>query len=160
MKPDESLFRTHLEEAPFLAGCDAGKWGLHGEGSDIVWPHPIMWVSASETYMHGGKLFLRFTTDGYPNSAPSACPWDIEQTARLEGSWWPKVSGKFSKVYRPNWNGGSSLYAPCDRLAMQGHDIWRQQFPAWWWQAHFSISKYLEFVHMTLNPRRFEDEQN
>lgn len=159
MKPDESLLRAHLEAVPFLAGADAGKWGLHGEPKDIVWPHPVFWVAASRQLMPEGKIVLRFTADGYSASAPTACPWDPEKKATLDLAKWPKVSGKFAKVFRIDWNGAVALYAPCDRVAMSGHDHWRQQFPTWWWQAHFSITKYLGFVHMVLNPRNFRDEK-
>jgi len=159
MKPDESLLRSHLEEAPFLAGCDAGKWGVVGEAKDIIWPHPIFWIATAPQLVNGGKISLRFTADGYSASAPTACPWDIEENARLETAKWPKVSGKFAKVFRTDWNGAVALYAPCDRIAMAGHEHWRQQFPAWWWQSHFTINKYLAFVYMILNPRSLKDEK-
>ena len=158
MKPDESLFRTHLDEAPFLAGADAGKWGVIGGAKDILWPHAILWVAAAPLLVPDGKIALRFTLDGYSASAPTACPWDVEKRARLELSKWPKVSGKFAKVFRTDWNGAVALYAPVDRVAMAGHEHWQQQFPAWWWQPHFTICKYLGFVHMVLNPRMFKNE--
>jgi hypothetical protein len=160
MKPDESLFKAHLEEAPFLAGVDAGKWNLHGGAKDIVWPHPIMWVAADKAIMPAGRVFLKFTVDGYSATAPTACPWDVEKNCRLENAAYPKVPGKFARVFRTDWNGGVALYAPCDRLAMPGHETWKQQFPFWWWEPHFTIVKYLTFVHRCLNPIRCENEPN
>lgn len=160
MKPDESLFRTHIDEAPFLAGCDARKWGLVGEAKDIIWPHPIFWVAAAPPLVPGEKIVLRFTMDGYSATAPTACPWDLEKATRLELAKWPKVAGKFAKVFRTDWIGAVALYAPVDRLAMAGHEHWRPQFPAWWWQPYFTISKYLGFVHMVLNPRSFKNEND
>src|SRR5688572_9094633 len=118
MKPDESLFRAHLEEAPFLSGCDAGKWGLVGKAEDIVWPNPVLWVEAAPTIISAARINLRFTADGYSAIAPTACPWNIEHGARLENHLWPKVPGKFAKVFRVDWNGAVALYAPCDRVAI------------------------------------------
>jgi hypothetical protein len=158
MKPDESLFKAHLEEAPFQSGADAGKWGMHGEAKDIIWPHPILWVRADKAIVPVGKIFLRFTVDGYSTDAPTACPWNVEKNSRLENALWPRLTGKFARVFRLDWKGGIALYAPCDRMAMPGHETWQQQFPFWWWQPQFTIVKYLEFVHMCLNPLRYEAE--
>jgi hypothetical protein len=158
MKPDESLLKTHLGEAPYLSGCDAGKWGLVGTVEEIAWPHAVFWVKADERFVASGRIDLRFTLDGYPRSAPTSCPWNIETNSQLEGDKYPRVPGKFTRVFRTDWESGSALYAPCDRRAMTGHEPWKQQFPFWWWEAHFTIVKYLEFVHMVLNPIRLDNE--
>ena len=159
MKPDESLFKSHLEEAPFLAGCDAGRWGLFGGIKDIIWPHAILWVGADKMIVPAGKIHLRFNGEGYPTAAPTSCPWDVGKNTRLENSQYPKLTGKFAKVFRLDWMGGAALYAPVDRSAMAGHVQWQQQFPAWWWQAHFTVVKYLEFVNRCLNPIKDENQQ-
>jgi hypothetical protein len=158
MKPDQSLFMAHLEGASFKSGVDAGKWGLSGAPAEIAWPNPIMWVAADSTIVAGGKLFLRFSVDNYPASAPTACLWDISTNSRLAANLYPSVTGKFRLVFRTDWNGGNSLYAPCDRMAMAGHEQWKQSFPYWWWTPEFTIVKYLSFVHICLNPMRYEDK--
>lgn len=151
MKPDQCLFIAHLEEAPFLAGVDAGKWGLV-EGS-IAWPNATIWVSGKESIVQGGRVYLRFNLEGYSASAPTSFPWSEEKKAKLEFHLFPKVEGKFKLVFRFNeWQHGNALYAPCDRVAMNGHDPWKTQFARWWWQPTFTIANYLEFVHMVLNP--------
>jgi len=157
MKPDQSLFLSHLEGAPYKSGVDAGKWGLSGVPAEIIWPNPIFWIAADSSIVPNGKIYLRFTVDGYPTLAPSACPWDIETNTRLANHLYPRISGKFSLVFRTDWSGGNALYAPCDRGAMSGHEPWKQQYPYWWWLPHFTIVKYLAFVHLVLNPKRYED---
>lgn len=157
MKPDESLFRSHLEEAPFQSGVDRAKWGLPSGLESVTWPHAVLWVAADERILPSRKIHLRFTLDGYSASAPTACPWDLEKGTVLENPLRPKLTGKFALVFRVDWNAGTALYAPCDRVAMTGHDAWQKQFPFWWWRADFTIVKYLEFVHMCLNPVRHED---
>lgn len=160
MKPDESLFKTHLEGASFQAGADEGKWGLHGESKDIKWPIAFLWVQSDKTLMPVGRIFLRFNPEGYSAQAPTSCPWNVEKDARLEDALWPKLSGKFAKVFRLDWQGGTALYAPCDRVAMVGHEQqWKQHYPFWWWQPHFTFVKYLEFVHRCLNPNRHANGQ-
>lgn len=156
MSPDEALFRSHLEDAPFLAGVDAGQWALHGDLAENFWPHPIVWVKADEDLIAVGKVFLHFTVDGYPQTAPTACPWDITNNCRLDSALWPKGPGNVSKVFNPAWNNGVALYAPCDRIAMPGHESWRPQFPNVWWEPSRTIVVYLEFVHSCLNRRKYE----
>jgi hypothetical protein len=156
MKPDQSLFLAHLEGAPFQSGVDAGKWGLSGAPSELVWPHPVIWVAADPAIVPQGKVYLRFTVDGYPALAPTACPWDPATNARLAYHLYPRVPGKFQRVFRTDWNAGNSLYAPCDRMAMAGHEVWKQAYPYWWWMPDFTIVKYLSFVHHCLNPIRYE----
>lgn len=154
MRPDERLFRAHLEEAPFLSGADIGKWALHGEPKDIAWPNATLWVAADSQVYAPAKVYLRFDLTEYPTTAPTACPWNIQTNARLEDAAWPKLTGKFMRVFRHDWHIKNALYAPCDRLAMKDHETWKQQFPAWWWQPDFTIVKYLGFVHLCLNPNR------
>jgi len=155
MNPNESLFKTHLESAPFLAGCDSGKWGVHGSLEITDGPFPVLWVRADKRILPNGRIYLRFTIDNYPQLAPTGCPWDISTNAKLALALWPK-GGAISTVFNPAWN-DHALYAPCDRLAMQGHDAWRALSPQWWWQPTFTIIKYLEFVHVCLNPADHEN---
>ena len=155
MSPDEALFHAHLEDAPFQAGVDSGKWALHGEQADLAWPRPVFWVLADDDLLAAGKLFLRFTVDGYPQNAPTACPWDIEKNCRLDPTLWPKGPGNVSKVFNPTWNNGVALYAPCDRMAMPNHEVWKPQFPNVWWQPSYTIVVYLDFVHSCLNRRKY-----
>lgn len=155
MRPDEAIFHAHLEEAPFQAGADAGRWGLLGTSADIAWPHPVIWVEADRETMHAGRVYLRFDASGYPQSAPTACPWDSEKNCRLDPAAWPNGPGNVSKVFNPGWNNGTALYAPCDRVAMAGHESWQPQFPSVWWQPSFNIAVYLDFIHSCLNRSKY-----
>jgi hypothetical protein len=148
MNPDESILNSHLDAAPFQSGKDAGKWGLYDKTG---WPNPIFWVQADPRFLPAGRIYLRFNLQQYPQCAPTACPWDTEKNSRLESPQWPRGSGNISTVFNPNWN-PNALYAPCDRIAMQGHEAWIQKHPQWWWQSSFTIVRYLEFVHQCLNP--------
>ena len=157
MKPDQSLFMSHIEGALFQSGVDAGKWGLSGAPADILWPNPVLWVAADKTIVPAAKIYLRFDLQQYPSVAPTACPWDITTNAKLAHHLYPKLTGKFKLVFRTDWSAGNALYAPCDRTAMEGHHGWKQAYPYWWWSSAFTIVKYLEFVHLCLNPKRYED---
>lgn len=154
MKPNESLFMAHLESAPFLAGCDSGKWGLHGTFDPSSSPCPVLWVRADKRVLAEGKIYLRFNIDNYPQLAPTACPWDIKTNAKLAPAQWPK-GGSISTVFNPAWK-DHALYAPCDRIAMEGHDGWKTLSSQWWWQPSFTVVRYLEFVHVCLNPADHE----
>jgi len=156
MSPDEALFREHLESSIFLAGVRRGRWKLQGEPKSIIWPHPIFWIEAAKRFISNGGLFLHFDLQGYPQ-APTACPWNIETAAPLEPSLWPRGMGNVSRVFNPNWN-RSALYAPCDRMAMVNHEAWKTKHSAWWWNSKFTFVRYLEFVHLCLNPYGNERE--
>jgi hypothetical protein len=140
-----------LEEVSFISGVDRGKWELVGGVEAIKWPFSILWVQAVARLMSDSRIFLRFNLENYPKSAPTACPWDIIQNCKLQNGSWPRGPYNVSTVFNPGWNNGMALYAPCDRVAMQGHDGWQHQFPQWWWRSDFTIVKYLEFVHQCLN---------
>jgi hypothetical protein len=155
MKPNESLFKAHLESAAFLAGSDAAKWGIHGTMDKIDLAFPVLWVRADKRVLVDAKIYLRFTIDNYPQSAPTGCPWDVNAHAKLPTAQWPK-GGTISAVFNPAWN-DHALYAPCDRVAMEGHEAWKTSSSQWWWQPTFTIVNYLEFVHVCLNPADYEN---
>lgn len=150
MTPAESAFRAHIEESPFLEGVDRGKWGLHGEVAEIKWPNPLIWICAAPKPNCPDRVYLRFDLMGYPNDAPTACPWDIAKSAKLEHAKWPRGQRYVSKVFKPGWENGKALYAPCDRLAMIGHEQWKKTHPADWWVSSDTIVKYLAGVHRLL----------
>jgi hypothetical protein len=155
MKPNETLLKAHLESAPFLAGVDRGKWGLHGTLDTIDFSFPVIWIKGDTRFVKDGRVYLRFDTAGYSQQAPNGCPWDLMNNGILPTSQWPRGDG-VSVVFNPGWN-GRALYAPCDRLAMQGHEAWRSLCPQWWWQPDSTIVLYLEFVYACLNPAQHEN---
>jgi len=125
MKPDESLFKTHLEEAPFQSGCDAGKWGLLGE---IVWPNATIWVRADEQLLPSGKVHLKFTLDGYPANAPTASPWTLSEMKKQGMDCDQKLLANMQKYFDPTgW-----LARHCTRLVIalpcQGMKLGRNSF--------------------------------
>jgi hypothetical protein len=155
MKPNESLFKTHLESPIFLSGRDSGRWGLYGSMESIDLAAPVLWVRADKRFAPDQRIFLRFDIQNYPQLAPTGCPWDVRLNAKLAPALWPR-GGHVSTVFNPAWN-DHALYAPCDRLAMQGHDVWKSVSAQWWWQPTFTVVKYLEFVHVCLNPADHEN---
>jgi len=79
----------------------------------------------------------------------------LRRTAAWTRRCGPKGLGNVTKVFNPEWNNGVALYAPCDRMAMPGHESWKPQFPNVWWQPGFTIVVYLDFVHSCLNRRKY-----
>ncbi len=156
MSPDEAIFRAHFASPAFQDGLDRGRWGLY-ESSE-TWPHVILWVPADQAVLAAGRLYLRFDLERYPQQAPTACPWDIEHNTALPRDKWPKHSGSqpnpITQVFGSSWS-PVALYAPCDRVAMRGHDVWAQQHPDLWWQPRFSLVVYLDFVHGILNRQKY-----
>ncbi len=154
MSPDEAVFRAHVAAPAFQDGLDRGRWGLLEPNGPWIWPHVILWVPADLALLPAGRLYLRFTLDRYPQQAPTACPWDVEKNMIMPRALWPKGPGNVTEVFGSNFS-QIGLYAPCDRVAMVNHAQWKTTFPDLWWQPHFTIVVYLDFVHQVLNRQKY-----
>lgn len=151
MRPDTAIFNQHVNDADFQSGVDAGMWGIqdHDPGYPS-WPLVTMWVQAAPKPGAPDKFYFRFDLNGYSATAPTACPWEPSGNTRLNNAMWPKGSQFVSKTFNHSWK-PNALYAPCDRIAMEGHEAWRTEFPELWWQPTFKITVYLNFLHRLLN---------
>ena len=151
MRPDKALFHQHVHEPGFQGGVDRGDWGLLHDGSDYPdWPITILFVRAASKPGKPDRYYFRFDLTHYPGSAPTARPWDIDKNAPLDIAQWPRGNKLVSFTFNYGWN-IAALYAPCDRMAMVGHEAWRMQFPELWWQSSFTVTIYLAFLHQLLN---------
>jgi hypothetical protein len=152
MRPDESLFKKHLEEAVFLTGVADSQWGLVGSAEEIIWPHVLLWCKATPPEGTGSsKYYFRFNLEGYSEQAPTALPWDVSKNQPLAIEVWPGWSEQLRKVFNPKWNNGIALYAPCDRIAIPGHAQWKEKHPTDFWTPGSTIIKYLRFLLKILN---------
>jgi hypothetical protein len=146
--PDERAFRADVAKADFHLGQLEGRWRL----VDITWPFALIGVSAKD----GQEYILRFECSAYPQSLPTAGPWDPETNAILAFDRWPKSrGGRIGAVFNSGWKGGTALYLPCDREAFAGHDHWRTQMPSKIWRPAEGIIQYLELVHELLHSRDY-----
>lgn len=151
MRPDTAIFHQHVIDAVFQTGVDKNMWAMVDENPEYpTWPFIIIWIKAAIKKDRPDKYYFRFDLSGYPNIAPTACPWNSETNSRLENHLWPRGSKFIKNTFNYGWN-PNALYAPCDRLAMPGHDGWKTQFPDLWWQPSFKINVYLNFIYRLLN---------
>jgi hypothetical protein len=155
MMPDEKAFRADVASDAFQIGILERHWKIV-DSAAITWPHVLIRVLSNLTTVTGGSVVLRFTLDGYPETAPGAVPWDVEKNAILEHSLWPKGTALITQAFKPGWNGGTGLYLPCDRGAIPGHDGWKTQHPDCYWKSGFTIITYLECVRRCLCPLQYE----
>ncbi len=152
MSADLLLFNKHVEEASFQMGVDDGMWGIADENPQpLTIPIVLIWILTNFGSSIAERVYFRFDISGYPSQAPTACPWDITTNQRLQNDLWPKGNENINSVFNPNWNNGTSLYCPCDRMAIHGHVQWQNDYPEWWWRSDFKIDKYLNFIHKLLN---------
>src|SRR6202035_267944 len=87
---------------------------------------------------------------------PIPGPWDVERNEVLAFDLWPKgQGGRVSAVFRTDWKNGTSLYLPCDRESLTGHDNWRNQLPSKIWRSADGVVQYLELVHELLHSRDY-----
>lgn len=150
--PDQRLFRQHLESAPYLIGVEEGRWG--GDVAAFQWPHIVLWVQALAKPGFPSRFHLRFDVLNYPNQAPTARPWNAETGGPLAINRWPRGGRFVGDVFRPGWR-QDALYAPCDRLAIEGHPAWPQEHPADIWRSSHTICHYLNFIHRLLNSKEY-----
>jgi hypothetical protein len=148
MAPDERALRADVAKPRFRLGQIEGRWRL----ADITWPYVLIAVTAKD----GREYLLRFECSGYPQSPPTAGPWDPEKNAILAFDRWPRgAGGRVTCVFRPDWKNGSALYLPCDREAIAGHENWRTEMPSKIWRPSEGIVQYLELVHELLHSRDY-----
>ncbi len=147
MEPDEWVFRAHLEAGPFQSGVDRGRWRLLA----IAWPHAVIAVRAAARTGGPAEYALRFECANYPQTPPTAQPWDPDCNAPLGHARWPGGRARLPLAFNPSWKGGQCLYLPCDRHSIDGHDGWRNQHPAMIWSPAGDITQYLRIVYDLLN---------
>jgi hypothetical protein len=146
--PDERAFEADAATAAFRLGQAEGRWRL----LSVAWPHVLISIAAKD----GREYALRFNCTGYPQTAPTAGPWDPVGDQVLAAALWPRgLGGRVTAVFRTDWKNGSALYLPCDRESFAGHENWRTEMPSKIWRPSDGIIQYLELVHELLNCRDY-----
>ncbi len=146
LAPDRRAFETHLVSARFLAGVERGDWRL----VSYDWPLALCEVAAAARDGAPTVFTLRCDVTGYPTMPPTACPWDVERNQVLDAAHRPK-GFRVGMVFRTDWENGTALYAPFDRLALQGHPGWANEHPRHTWDNTRDFAWFLERVFDLLN---------
>lgn len=146
LPPDRVAFEADLRKPLYRGGELAGRWRL----ATLSWPQAIIMIAAAPRPGSPAEYAFRFDLTGYPVVAPTAHPWDQRAHAPLPAQRWPRGTGVFASVFRPEWRMGTCLYLPCDRLSAQGHPMWIHQYPERLWSPSKGIVHYLEQVHALL----------
>lgn len=150
----EQVFRAHLNEGPFQSGVDRGRWRL----ISINWPLAVIAVSAAARTNAPSEYYFRFELTDYPATPPTARPWHETNEIPLEFSRWPcgqTDQDRISRAFNPNWKSGISLYLPCDRCALEGHDPWRAQHAEMLWNPQGNITHYLKIIYDLLHSEHY-----
>ncbi len=145
--PDQRAFLDDVAAGAFQLGAHLGRWRL----VDQSWPIVIAEVAAAARPGAPGGYGFRFDCSGYPQSPPTARPWDATANEPLPFGRWPGGRVRVPAAFRPDWKYGSCLYLPCDRLSIEGHINWRQEHPAQIWRPDRGLVLYLETLHELLN---------
>lgn len=132
---------AHLSSGRFIAGVARGRWRLVA----LSWPQAFIEVFDRE----GCAVCIRFECTGYPGCAPQGTPWDNVKQQQLPNNLWPK-GGRVSQVFNPGWKNGTSLYLPCDRESIAGHDHWHSEHPHLIWRPSRGLLQYIEAIHEIL----------
>jgi hypothetical protein len=144
--PDEKIFRAHIAAPVFQLGVETGRWRL----VSVAWPNALIAVRAATRENCPGEFALRFDLTNYPAAAPTATPWDPAADSMLPAHLRPRGS-RVGMAFRSDWETGRALYIPCDRIALDGHGNWPNQYRLWTWDAGKDITFYLRLVHRLLN---------
>ena len=143
--PDERALRDDLAGGRFLAGVEAGRWRL----LRLEWPRALIAIAAAPRAKGPREFVLNFELSGYPAVAPTAGPWDIDADSILGADKRPK-GVRVGHIFRSDWQDGSALYAPWDRIAAD-HGDWRTRHALFAWNPQRDITFYLACVHDVLN---------
>lgn len=129
--PDQVLFEQDLAAATFRCGEIEGRW----RHIATCWPHAVIAVSAPPRPNAPTEYGFRFECSGYRQRPVTAQLWDLQAGRPLPPARWPTGSFLVSSVFRPGWKRGTCLYLPCDRLSIEGHDNWRNEYPDRLWKG-------------------------
>lgn len=141
--PGLARLLADLEGPAFVAGEFDGRWRLQ----EVAWPNLLVDVFARD----GRRFALRLNCEGYPNVAPTGAFWDSQRGSWLAADRWPRAGSRFGAALRTDWQGGTALYIPCDRLSINGHEQWLQLHPAWVWDTVVGVTRYLDVVWTLIN---------
>lgn len=144
--PSRRLVEAHLRSARFLAGETAGRWRV----IKIEWPYVIIAISAAPRENSPTEYAMRFELQGYPETAPTGGIWDVEDGSSLPGEKRPK-GARAAQLFRTDWGEGLSMYAPFDRIALQGHPDWPANYPMTMWTPFRDLTFVLTEIWETLN---------
>ena len=145
--PDERALRQHVASARFQEGVYRGRWQIVDEAA---WPIVMITVTAARRDGAPSDYLLRFDLSGYPESAPTATPWNATTGSVLESELRPKGE-RVGHVFRTDWEDGRALYAPFDRVALNGHPNWMTQHSRQVWDPSKDLAWLLQILHEMLN---------
>lgn len=146
-RPDEQAFLDEVAEGGFQLAVHLGRWRI----VRIAWPIVEVEITAAPRAGAPDTYGFRFDCTGYPQDPPTAQPWLPATGTPLPFGLWPVGARRVSAVFRPDWQNGTCLYAPCDRTSIAGHANWSQEHPAYIWCPEKGLQQYLEFLHELLN---------
>lgn len=149
MRDGKTELEAHLRSGRFLAGAAKGRWRL----VDFQWPIALIEVVARD----GRRFTLRFDCNGYPDQPPTGTLWDVVTQQQLPADRWPR-GGRVSQVFNPGWKGGSALYIPCDRQAIEGHSAWYSEYSWLIWKPERGLLQYIEAVFEMLRSHELHCE--
>ncbi len=146
--PDERAFREHLRGGRFRAGIAEGRWRL----ISMTWPYVVIAVSAAARPNSPAEFALRFELGGYPTTPPTGGLWDLDAGISLPVDRRPKGE-RLAQLFRVDtWTGGATaMYAPWDRVGLQAHPEWANQYKLAAWNSTRDLSFILANVHERLN---------
>lgn len=147
MTPDRAQLERDLAAAPFQEGAARGRWGL----VTIAWPHAFFRIRAKD----GREFVLRLDCMGYPAQPPTGGLWDIDAGTVPGEHAWPKGNDVFMATFRRDWQNGTAIYFPLDRVSRQGHAEWTSAHPHLTWRPELGIVQYLAEIHRHLNSRGY-----
>ena len=143
---EEQVFRSHIELGPFQSGVSKRRWRL----LSIDWPKVVIAICAAPRLGAPDEYGLQFDLTNYPQSPPTALPWDATKGCRLADQNRPHGKFRVPKTFRTDWKNGDALYLPCDRIAIIDHNDWLNHHPEMIWNPNGDITQYLRIVHELL----------
>jgi hypothetical protein len=149
----ERAFLADTRKAKFQTGIDKRRWRVV-EGI-AQWPAVCIAISAAARPNAPEEYVFRFELSGYPDQAPTARLWDAQSGVPLDQTKWPGGKGRVSAAFNPSWN-LAAVYLPCDRVALIGHDVWKQQHPHLLWSPNGDITQFLWTLYDLLNSSEYE----
>jgi hypothetical protein len=143
MQPDHATLQRDLASPSFREGIARKAWRL----IEVAWPFTLIGITAHDGHEH----VVRLDCCGYPTEPPTGGLWDMERGATLSPAQWPRGDDVFLSMLRHDWNGGTAIYFPLDRVARTGHPDWAHTHAHLTWNPAKGIVQHVSEVHRLFN---------
>jgi len=147
-RPDHRALIAELQSPRFEVGVRQGHWRI----ISFEWPFLVVGVRTRD----GAELAFRCSCIGYPAQRPEIGLWNAERGCSLSPAERPTMTGRYSLIFRTDWESGLHIYHPMDRLAFVTHGNWLVDLRFKLWIPDRGFTQLCQELHNILTSNEYQ----